>query len=84
VAPTSVAVTSVAPTWSLTILALINMALTSALCEILKMPVVINLTDKCDSDMDSGSDKVQKVALTSASSGYQVFLLRSIYLGHLV
>jgi len=36
------------------------------------------------SDMDSGSDKVQKAAPTSAGSGYQASLLRSTYPGHLV
>jgi len=80
----SVALTSMTLTWSLTILALIDMALTSVLWHNLTIPAVINVTDTCDCDMDCGSDKVQKAALTCTGSGCQVSLLRSTYPGHLV
>jgi len=41
---------------ALTILALIDIALTSALWHDLTVLALINVTDKYDSDMDSGSD----------------------------
>jgi len=61
---TSVALTCAALTWSLTrsltrsliIPGPINMALTGAVWYTLTVPAAINVTDKCDSDMDSGSD----------------------------
>ena len=63
------ALTSVALTWSLTMPALIAMALTSALRQDLTIPTAMNVTDMCNSDMETGSDKMQKAALTSAGSG---------------
>jgi hypothetical protein len=64
VALTSVALTSAAMTWFLTrsvtwyltILGLINIALRIALSHDLAILAVINVTDKCDLDMDSGVD----------------------------
>jgi hypothetical protein len=80
----NVALTSVALRLSLKIPALINIGLTSTLCNNLTIPAAINVTDKCDLDIDSGSDKVQKAALTSAGSRYRASLLRSTYLSNLV
>lgn len=71
-------------TWSLTIPALINTAVTSVLGYYQTIPAVIYVIDTCDPDMDSGSSKVQKVVLTSAGTGYYASLLRSTYPGHLV
>jgi len=64
VALTSVALTSAALTWyltrsltrSLTIPALIKSALASALWQDLTVPAAINVTDKCDYDMDCDSE----------------------------
>jgi hypothetical protein len=54
----NVALTSVAVIWFLTIPAPINIALTIALRQHLTMPDAIHVTDKYDSEMDSGSDMV--------------------------
>jgi len=47
---------------ALTFPALINMALAGALWHDLTVPAAINVTDKCDSDMDSGSDWLRQGA----------------------
>jgi hypothetical protein len=66
----NVALTAVALIASLPSPAVINTAPTSVLWNNVAIPAVINVTDKCNSHIDSDFDKVPKAALTSAGSGY--------------